>query len=221
MELGGRIRKARVERGLSLSALARLAGLSKGFLSQVEAGHSSLSLISLNKLASCLQIPVSRLMDVGEPAPWHTGTATPSIIRARRVARPTTAIEPSVVFGASRAYLLTISRGQRIQGRTSVDADDPAPGCLVVAGGLSVLLDGREHELAQGEILTFAEASRYTFACSNNSATLLLILPQSCELPGVDMIAPRPGESPSAPIAGPFRLVEMRAARRAARRFVP
>jgi transcriptional regulator with XRE-family HTH domain len=61
--IGQRLRAVRQERGLSLAQVAGAAGLTRGFLSQVELGDASASVSSLVKLASALGIEVTSLFE--------------------------------------------------------------------------------------------------------------------------------------------------------------
>jgi transcriptional regulator with XRE-family HTH domain len=216
MSLGERIKWARRERGLTLSALARLVGLSKGFLSQIEAGQSSPSLSSLQKLADGLELPIASLVDKEAPTP----TRVPRVIRARRVRAPGQLLSPALDFGASQGILLTIARGQHVVGALDDVADSEAS-CLVVAGHLELTLDGNAQQLSVGEMLAFGQASHYTVLCSSQETTLLLIVPDGSEMPRIETAQVRPAPRPLLEVAGPFKLVEMRAARRDARRSPP
>jgi transcriptional regulator with XRE-family HTH domain len=216
MSLGERIKWARRERGLSLSALARLVGLSKGFLSQIEAGQSSPSLSSLQKLADGLDLPVASLIEKVAIAP----TREPRVIRARTFRAPGQLLSPALDFGASQGILLTISWGQQIVGALDGAAESEAS-CLIVAGQLELTLDGHGRQLSVGEMLVFGQASQYTISCSSQEATLLLIVPHRGEMPRIETTHVRPAPRPLVEVAGPFKLVEMRAARRDARRSLP
>jgi XRE family transcriptional regulator, regulator of sulfur utilization len=216
VSLGERIKWARRERGLSLSALARLVGLSKGFLSQIEAGQSSPSLSSLQKLADGLDLPIASLIDKEAPTP----TRVPRVIRARRVRAPGQLLSPALDFGASQGILLTIARGQHVVGALDDVADSEAS-CLVVAGHLELTLDGHAQQLSVGEMLAFGQASHYTVLCSSQETTLLLIVPDGSEMPRIETAQVHPAPRPLLEVAGPFKLVEMRAARRDARRSPP
>ena len=66
--VGRRVRELRQTRGLSLSALARMAGIGKGSLSEIESGQRNPTLETLYALTSPLRIPLTAL--VGEQA--HT-----------------------------------------------------------------------------------------------------------------------------------------------------
>ena len=60
--LGNNLRKLRVERGLSLDETAKITGVSKAMLGQVERGESSPTVSSLWKIAAGLRVTFSSLM---------------------------------------------------------------------------------------------------------------------------------------------------------------
>lgn len=60
--IGARIRKTREDRGLSLRALASAWGFSASFLSQVERGTSSPSIVSLMALCEILKVRIGELL---------------------------------------------------------------------------------------------------------------------------------------------------------------
>lgn len=61
-EVGARISELRTARGLSLSALARSAGIGKGSLSELEAGRRNPTLDTLYAVAGPLGVPLSALL---------------------------------------------------------------------------------------------------------------------------------------------------------------
>lgn len=66
--VGQTVRRERTRAGLSLSELARRAGLSKSTLSQLEAGHGNPSVETLWALSIALGVPFSSLVDPPAPA---------------------------------------------------------------------------------------------------------------------------------------------------------
>ena len=68
LSLGQKVKAFRQKLNLTIPQLADLTGLSRGFISQVENNKVSLSLDSLQKLASALKIPVKNLLE-DEPFP--------------------------------------------------------------------------------------------------------------------------------------------------------
>jgi XRE family aerobic/anaerobic benzoate catabolism transcriptional regulator len=61
-ELGHRIRTRRLHRGLSQERLARAAGLSPRFLSQLEAGQGNISVARLYELSKAIGTPIEELL---------------------------------------------------------------------------------------------------------------------------------------------------------------
>ncbi len=66
MSLGERIKKNRNEKGFSLRDLAAKVDLSASFLSQIEQGKASPSIENLKKIATCLDVRVSYLIEDDE-----------------------------------------------------------------------------------------------------------------------------------------------------------
>jgi transcriptional regulator with XRE-family HTH domain len=71
MNLGDKLREARLQKGWSLRALGEKTGFSASFHSQVELGQSSPSLASLEKIASSLGLSLAAVIanDAPEPSP--------------------------------------------------------------------------------------------------------------------------------------------------------
>lgn len=63
--IGSVIRKVRMERGLSLDETARITGVSKAMLGQIERGESSPTVSTLWKIATGLRISFSALLGSG------------------------------------------------------------------------------------------------------------------------------------------------------------
>ncbi|MFC6231365.1 helix-turn-helix domain-containing protein [Paenibacillus allorhizosphaerae] len=61
--LGKRVRQLRMERGLSLSALAEAADVAKSYLSTIERDiHSNPSVHVMDKIAAALDVPLEQLL---------------------------------------------------------------------------------------------------------------------------------------------------------------
>jgi XRE family aerobic/anaerobic benzoate catabolism transcriptional regulator len=71
-ELGRRLREARVAASLSVSDLARAAGVSRRHVTEAEAGRANLSVAKLAALAGALDLRLSTLLDF-EPRHAHAG----------------------------------------------------------------------------------------------------------------------------------------------------
>ncbi len=64
--LGKRVRSYREARGYSLSDLARLSGISRSYLYQVESGESSPTEEKLQALADALEVSIGDLLGIDE-----------------------------------------------------------------------------------------------------------------------------------------------------------
>lgn len=72
---GKRIRETRLRRGWTLHELSARCGLSTTFLSQVERGRSSLSIVSLSAICGALDIPAASLVSTNRPSSAVTRAA--------------------------------------------------------------------------------------------------------------------------------------------------
>ncbi len=68
MSIGPKIKAYRLELNLTIPQLAETTGLSRGFISQIENDKVSLSLESLQKMATALKVPIRNFLS-NEPFP--------------------------------------------------------------------------------------------------------------------------------------------------------
>lgn len=66
MTIGNHIKRLRQSKGLTLSELARRAGVSKSLISRVEAGAESLRVESVRAISDALEIPHGELLNLAE-----------------------------------------------------------------------------------------------------------------------------------------------------------
>jgi transcriptional regulator with XRE-family HTH domain len=159
VQIGSRLKAARLSRRKTLNEVALASGLTKGFLSKLERDRTSASVASLIRLCGVLEIPVSSLFEA----------STGDVVRAGAY--------PRINFGGERLteYLLTPQGEQRLQAILS--EIDPGGGsgdelyslpaeiefALVLAGTLAVQVETRELILEQGDALTFSAEARHGF----------------------------------------------------------
>jgi|GEM_PF-1425060 len=233
MTIGERLRAARRERNMSLADLARVTGLSKGFISQVESGKSNPSLASLRKLTAALGLPAGAFLDDTQEA-----RVLPSGTMERETQDPQISNPPVLqVFSLASskgpgwvriredeaqgtAYLLFLPVGSGAFGQAPPGSISGSALCAVLRGEVRITQDHKAIVARQGEVASFDPSGSYSVTCAAGSGTsLFLTLPPGCQLPTLTdlsllaqpMIRPLAG-------SGPFRLVEMRAAVRAAGR---
>ncbi|WP_328350240.1 cupin domain-containing protein [Mycobacterium sp. NBC_00419] len=149
--LGPKLRALRKDRALTLEAVADRAGLTKGFLSLVERGQTTISVPNLLKVCDILGVSLGSLFDYPESAVVRDGLGAP------------------VEMGGSgiREYLLTPQTERNLQVMRSVLQPGGSTGgaytldsetifVFVVRGCLRLLVDGQESVLEAGDSYTFS-----------------------------------------------------------------
>ena len=174
--IGPRLRAVRLSRGMSLATLAAGAGLTKGFLSQVERDLVSPSVGSLLRVCDAFGVGVG-VGELFEPA-------SGPLVRA--------ADRPQIAFGGEGVdeFQLTPSSERRLQ----VIQSDIAPGggsgdeayglageaefVHVLAGTFDIEVDGEAYRLAAGDSLTFdaGRPRRWRNASPVRPATVLWVI---------------------------------------------
>ena len=164
LELGVRLRSLRTTRSLTLRALARDAGVTESFLSQVERGVTTPSIASLRRIARALGLSIADLFAETEPAGL--------VVRAgerRRIPYPG--------LGAVDEFL-TQGRGGRLQVIMSIvqpgggtgeepyahDSDEEV--VIVLEGELDLWVGDEHFHLEQGDAVTYS--SRIPHRNTNN-----------------------------------------------------
>ncbi|WP_329025032.1 helix-turn-helix domain-containing protein [Streptomyces sp. NBC_00690] len=138
--LGGRLRRVRAERGLSLRELGRLAGCSASLISQVERGQTAPSAGVIYGIANALEISLDYLFGVADseevPAPAARGAKAPHIAGAphidedgtpRFVTATATIGAPANGSGAARTVRIGAPEGRETVGTSVLEVDGTAP----------------------------------------------------------------------------------------------
>lgn len=96
--VGARIRQARLERGMSLRALAREVGVSASLVSQIETGKSQPSVSTLYAITTALGLSVESLFDARASSPM-TGVNPPGTVPHAVAALSALAADPGRRIG--------------------------------------------------------------------------------------------------------------------------
>ena len=154
--VGGRVHALRDAMGLSLRDLADRSGVSAPMLSQVERGETSPTLAVAEKIAAGLELTLSQLLRLDERA--HV-VVTRAVDRRKRNRRGHAVEEVTPGLPGQRA---DVSMHVLDAGASTGGAGDPPlhePGsretAVVLAGQLSLVIDGERHDLGEGDGVTF------------------------------------------------------------------
>ncbi len=153
--VGANLRRLRTERALSLEGLAKISGVSRAMLGQVELGQSAPTINVLWKIAKALDLPFAALMSQPES---QTG---PRIMKANRTKRLT-----SHDGGFSSRALFPFDEPRRIElyelilkASATEEAEAHAAGTkenlAVSSGAVVIVVDGVDHELGEGDAIVF------------------------------------------------------------------
>ena len=168
------LKREREQAGLSISELARKAGVAKSTLSQLEAGIGNPSLESLWALALGLNVPFSRLLD-------------PPVVPVQ-VIRASEGVAAHAAGAAYEAVLLSVCppRVRRDIYRIHFEPGLPkmslphAPGTvehvIVLSGRASLGPDGKTVELLPGDYASYAGDTTHSYeALEPNTRAILMI----------------------------------------------
>jgi rhodanese-related sulfurtransferase/transcriptional regulator with XRE-family HTH domain len=152
--ISANLRALRSERGLSLDAAARMTGLSRTLLGQIELGTNTPSLGVVWRLAGAFNVPFAALLS----APGSTATAIVRREGAKRLVSADGRFSSRALFpfgeaGKVEFYELWLA------GHAREDAEAHQRGTrenlVVTRGQLSLEVGGVRHELAEGDAIVF------------------------------------------------------------------
>lgn len=170
--LADNLKAARARRGASLSEVARLSGISKATLSQLESGTGNPTIETVFSLSRALEEPVSGLL---EP-PAHRGM---TVIRAADVTplagegvdlRPYGRIEGAGLI--CELYDQQVRAGARQESLGHVGTEHT----VVQSGCLRVDVDGTRVELGVGDYLSFDASVPHAYSAPSGPVRSVLVI---------------------------------------------
>jgi transcriptional regulator with XRE-family HTH domain len=170
--LAASLRAARKARGLSLDAAAKLSGVSRSMVSQIERGESSPTVATLWALTQALQLDFAGLLE-GRPAPGIAVTranAAPVIQRGGVTIRILSAPES---VGRHEVYELVFATGAKLT------SDPHSPGCrehlTVLEGCIAVTSGDATDQLNAGDVARYPADRPHQIAAEGNARAILIV----------------------------------------------
>jgi XRE family transcriptional regulator, regulator of sulfur utilization len=162
-QLAAQVRAHRAERGLSLDALASASGVSRSMISDIERGAKAPTVLVLARLATALDVTVSRLL--GESQPDRV------VMLRRRDQREITdasgwdrrILSPNLP-GVEFEFIRTVIPVAVTIGEFAPHAPGSREYIAVESGALTVTIDGTPHHLGKGDALYYAGDCTHAFA---------------------------------------------------------
>ncbi len=176
--LAASLREARKARGLSLDGVAKLSGVSRSMVSQIERGESSPTVATLWNLTQALQVDFAGLLE-GKPEPGIVvvrATAAP-VIHGRGTGVQIRILSPAEAVGEHEVYDLFFQPGG------ALESDPHSPGCrehlTVVEGALRVRSGEEEQLLNPGDTARYPADRAHAILAEGGGARAILIVQDS------------------------------------------
>lgn len=161
LELGRCIRKIRLERGMTLQAVAATARVSQSLISQVERGLASPSISTLRRIAGALDVPIAALFLGGDASDDETDRAGRRLVVRKSERKGLHVPRSKVVY-----ELLTPDLNRKIEflwieyEPGSITHPEPMshPGeenAVCLEGSVVVTIDREEFVLTEGDSISF------------------------------------------------------------------
>ncbi len=170
--LAASLRAARKARGLSLDAAAKLSGVSRSMVSQIERGESSPTVATLWALTQALQLDFAGLLE-GRPAPGieiTRASAAPVIQRGGVTIRILSAPES---VGHHEVYELQFTKDAKLT------SDPHSPGCrehlTVLEGRLTVTSGDATDHLQPGDVARYPADRPHEIAAQGAARAILIV----------------------------------------------
>ena len=172
MEIGGKIKRLRSQRGLTQEELAARTELSKGFISQLERDITSPSIATLMDILEALGTDIGAFFNEQPPEKVAYG-AEDMFIKEEADGRTVRWLVTDAQRNALEPILVTLPAG------TKSEPDDPHEGeefGYVLAGAVSLQLGERRYRVKKGDSFYFRPvAAHYLTNASKTEARVLWV----------------------------------------------
>lgn len=168
--IGDRIRRLRQAKALTQEELASRAGLTKGFISQVERNLTSLSVESLIGIVDALDQKISTFFDEGfdEKIVFRVRD------RVELEREEVTLFQILVPAAQNRLMdpaLLELSPGEKVEEEEPHEGEEFG---FVLSGGVDLLFGGKTYRVKKGECFYFKASRRHSITNGRKTRALVL-----------------------------------------------
>ena len=175
--VGANLRRLRGERALSLEGLAKLSGVSRAMLGQIELGHSAPTINVLWKIARALELPFSALIAAPNAVP---GTRVLDAQKTKRLTSHDGTFASRALFPFDEPRRVEFYELDLKRGATEV-ADPHPPGTrenlVVTSGCVEVAVAGERHQLSTGDAIVFeADKPHHYKNTGDSDARMYLVM---------------------------------------------
>jgi len=172
MDVGGRLRELRQERGMSMRALARESGLSTNALSMIERGRTSPSVSTLYKIAEALKVPITAFFRLEPPKQKIVFRKASERSRVNFTRGTWEGLGGESFVGGVEPFLLTLDPGANSGRFGMMHSGHEFVMCL--SGQLEYEVEGQRFMLDPGDSLLFAAQLSHRWRNPGRSVTKAL-----------------------------------------------
>lgn len=170
--LAASLKAARKGRGLSLDAVAKLSGVSRSMVSQIERGESSPTVAILWNLTQALQVDFGGLLE-GRPRSGIEITRAGSAPVIARDGVTIRILSPAEAVGENEVYDLTFEQG------AALVSDPHSPGCrehlTVIEGRLQVVSGAEAEDLGPGDVARYPADRMHRIVATGAARAILIV----------------------------------------------
>jgi len=180
MDVGGRLRELRQERGLSMRSLARLSGLSTNALSMIERGRTSPSVSTLYKLSEALEVPITAFFRTEPPRQNIVFRNADDRSKVEFQRGLWEGLGGESFIGRVEPFMLTLEGGATSGPHGLVHSGHEFVICL--KGQLEYEVEEQRYSLKPGDSLLFASKLRHRWRNPGKTVTNVLFVLSGFEL---------------------------------------
>lgn len=170
LNVGAVIKTVRQSQGLSLDRAAKLTGVSKAMLGQIERGESSPTVSTLWKVSTGLRITFSRLLGSGPTEYSVTELADIAPVREARGQMLLYNVFPFDPVTGFDYFYIELKPGCRYESPSHPNVVEE--GIVVTQGMLKMEIEGQAYLLTQGASIKFPGAARHIYANETEALTV-------------------------------------------------
>lgn len=151
--IGIKIKELRKAKRFTLMELSRMAGISVSFLSQIENGKSALTVVTLNKIANALNVPMKEFFEEGTEKEEYVRNGSGHALEGMQRAYESISILSGRFDNRVQdAFRMTMApHFEKFE-----ELDHPGEEFYyILKGQMTVVIDGIEHTAYEGESIHF------------------------------------------------------------------
>jgi len=174
VDVGGRLKQLRQERGLSMRAVARASGLSTNALSMIERSRTSPSVSTLYKISEALGIPITAFF---RTEPQRKELIYQKQIEHKKILIPSgiwTGLGGAEYLGNIEPFVLTLDPGGCSGEQGLIHTGHEFVYCI--SGILTYEIEGETYHLDAGDNLIFSAQRSHQWCNTGNTTTIALIV---------------------------------------------